>query len=66
MADTRTCLRSIYSKRLSNVQNWYGANADGGAYWRHLANANELSVCGGDAAFCQITLTTCLCCYRPL
>ena len=29
------------------------------AHWRHLANTIELSVCGGDAALCQITLTTC-------
>ena len=27
--------------------------------WRHLANTIESSVCGGDAALCQITLTTC-------
>jgi len=26
---------------------------------RHLANTTEPSVCGGDAALCQITLTTC-------
>jgi len=25
-----------------------------------MANATEPSVCGGDAALCQITLTTCL------
>jgi len=31
------------------------------ARWRHLANAIEPSMCGGDAALCQITLTTCLC-----
>jgi len=30
------------------------------ARWRHLANTIELSVCGSDAALCQITLTTCL------
>jgi len=30
-----------------------------GAHWRHLANMTEPSVCGGDAALCQITLTTC-------
>jgi len=30
-----------------------------GAHWRHLANTTELSMCGGDAALCQITLTTC-------
>jgi len=33
--------------------------SDGGAHWRRLANKTEPSVCGGDAAFCQITLTTC-------
>jgi len=31
-----------------------------GAHWRHLANTIEPSVCGGDAALCQITLTTLL------
>jgi len=31
----------------------------GGAHWLHLANTIELSMCCGDAAFCQITLTTC-------
>jgi len=35
----------------------------GRAHWRHLANTIELSVCGGDAVLCQITLTTCFC--RP-
>jgi len=30
-----------------------------GAHWRHLANTTEPFVCGGDAACCQITLTTC-------
>jgi len=29
------------------------------AHWRHLANTIEMSVCGGDAALGQITLTTC-------
>ena len=38
------------------IQNWYVADAD--AYWRNLANTIEPSVCGGDVAFCQITLTT--------
>ena len=27
-------------------------------HWHHLANTTEPSVCGGDAALCQITLTT--------
>jgi len=40
------------------IQNWYVADADGGAYWRNLANTIEPSVSGGDVAFCQITLTT--------
>jgi len=30
-----------------------------GVHWRHLGNTTALSVCGGDAALCQITLTTC-------
>jgi len=30
-----------------------------GAHWCHLANTTEPSMCGGDAALCQITLTTC-------
>ena len=37
-----------------------------GAHWRHLANTTEPSVCSGDAALCQVTLTTLLSCYgRP-
>jgi len=32
---------------------------DGDAHWHHQSNAIEQSMCGGDAAFCQITLTTC-------
>ena len=27
--------------------------------WRHLANTTELSMCGGDATLCQVTMTTC-------
>jgi len=30
-----------------------------GAHWRNLANTTEPSMYGGDAALCQITLTTC-------
>jgi len=29
------------------------------AHWRHFTNTIELSTCGGVAALCQITLTTC-------
>jgi len=32
----------------------------GRAYWRHLVNTTEPSVCVRDAFLCQITLTTCL------
>jgi len=32
------------------------------AHWRHLKNTTEPSMCGGDAALCQITLTTCYYC----
>jgi len=35
-----------------------------GALWRHMANTTEPSMCGGDAACCQITLATCLGCER--
>jgi len=30
-----------------------------GKHWRHLANTTEPSMCGGDEALYQITLTTC-------
>ena len=30
-----------------------------GAQWRHLKNTTKPSMCGGDAALCQISLTTC-------
>jgi len=63
-ADARSCSQSIglYSKRLSRdqkIQNRYSADADGNAYWRNMANAIEPSVCGGDVALGQITLTSC-------
>jgi len=35
----------------------YYAKADRGAYWRHLVNMIELSMCDADVAFCQIILT---------
>jgi len=31
----------------------------GRAHWRNLASTTEPSVCGGDAALFQITLTSC-------
>ena len=36
-------------------------NDVGDAHWRQLANTTEPAVCGGDAALCQVTRTTC--CY---
>jgi len=33
---------------------------DSDAHWRHLANTVEPSMCGGDVACCQITLSICL------
>jgi len=44
--------------RTSTVQMPIGCTRYG-AHWRHLANTTEPSVCGGDAALCEITLTTC-------
>jgi len=29
-------------------------------HWHHVANTTEQFVCGGSAAICKITLTTCL------
>ena len=37
---------------------------DGGAQWRHLSNATEWQLCGGDAALSQIILATCFYCYN--
>ena len=37
-----------------------------GAHWRHPANTTEPSVCGGVAALCQVTLTTCYYYYRTV
>jgi len=30
-----------------------------GAFWCHMVNTTEPSVCSSNAALCQITLTTC-------
>jgi len=52
-AYARACPR--YSKRPSEVQNRHDANnCRLGAYWRHLGNTIEPSVCDGDAALCQL------------
>jgi len=51
--------RSRYRYRLGCGLEW----AEGSMYyiggtWRHLTNTTEPSMCSGDAALCQITLTT--------
>jgi len=43
--------------RLASKTKWAQVS-DGCAHWRHLANMIEPFVHGGDAALCQITLTT--------
>jgi len=42
--------------RIIMVRRRLGVVDETGAHWRNLANAIEPSVCGGDAALCQITL----------
>jgi len=37
-----------------------------GAHWRHLANTTEPSLCSGDTALCQITLSTIIIALRNL
>jgi len=45
--------------RLGHAFGWAeGSMCYTGAHWSHLAHTTEPSVCGGDAALCQITLTT--------
>ena len=44
--------------RLNRVRQVAPVYPHGWAYWRHLANAIEPSVCGDDAALCQIIVTT--------
>jgi len=51
----RTCPAVDILKRFSRGQHRYSADADGGV----LDGDNEPTVCGGDAALCQINLTTC-------
>ena len=58
--------RSIYLAAFGRWQHRYGLlmpigvySVDGGAYWCHLANTNEPSVCGGDAAYVKL-LVCCL------
>jgi len=36
-----------------------------GAHWHHPANTTRPSMCGGDAALCQIILTTCCYIIKP-
>jgi len=59
----RTCPAVDIRKATQQGRHRYDADTesgvlDVGAHWRNLANATEPSVCGGDAALYQITLTT--------
>jgi len=61
MGRSITC-PDMWSKWLSRGQNRYGADADWRLlemelHWRHLTSTTEPSVCSGDTALCQITLT---------
>jgi len=61
MGRPRTCLDMPavdILKVTQQRQKWYIADANwgGGAHWHPLANTTEPSVCGGDAALCQITV----------
>jgi len=58
---SRTCLDMCGNRyaQSNSVGGSTGTCVDvdwGGAHWRHLANATEPSMCGSDAALCQITL----------
>jgi len=47
---------------LFGIWTWVGPRKHvlgGDAHWRHLANTIEPSMCDGNVACCQITLTTC-------
>jgi len=61
----RNTLPWAVQKRLNRSRCYFGAER-GGARWRNLANTIEPSVCGGDAALGQISLTSCLVFSFPL
>jgi len=57
---TYLTLQSTETLRSSVQNGWTDQDAASlGAHSRHLANTIQPSVCGDDAALCQITLTTC-------
>jgi len=43
----------------SHSAGYNGADADGGAHWRHLTNTTEPPVCGGDAVT-PVTMQFCV------
>jgi len=45
--------------KLNHIRHVAPICSHGRAHWRHVASTTEPSVCGGDAALRQITLTTC-------
>jgi len=63
MADIQSAAAEIWTTRdaICDVDSGGPEEAlvDGGAHSRHLANTTEQSICNGDVALYQITLTTC-------
>ena len=60
--------RALNSYFMIMIMTWVGPRKrvlGAGAQWRHLANTSEPSMFDGNAAFCQITLTTCYLFHTP-
>jgi len=55
--ECRYCRRPATKERCRGNRFWLYILV--GSHWPHLANTTEPSMCGGDTALCQITLTTC-------
>jgi len=57
--------RNCHVLKATYPKNRYGADADGGAYWRHLVNTIEPSVCGSDVKLLfTVTVACCLVLFR--
>jgi len=54
----------IYLKRFSSDSIGTVRMPIGAAHWCNLANRIEPSMCCGDAALCQMALTTCYAIYK--
>ena len=62
----RKCMyRNCHVLKATYPKNRYGADADGGACWRHLVNTIEPSVCGSDVKLLfTVTVVCCLVSFR--